>query len=708
MRRARAAGLAAGLALVAAASTARAQLHMEDDDEPRRPRSTSRAPAPKTWFKGRFGADLALRLLRSSDPDDRLRGVQRACETGTPEAIASLSTAGEASSALRADGRALLELSRCLASHADKDKARQTLLSIMNMSAPSGAARLPTARRASGDADEPARIDLARRTAALALAGAHQDRALELVYGAARSGGAGQAAALHALTVHAPREPGFYGAGGTLPPAVARMLGRIGDLRALDLLHGAARATDPTLRGAALVSLAELGDDRAIALAKSALDSKDTNLKAAAAEALVLLGAPDREKIVLALLESPDVGPDALRLAARVHDEKITKALVARVDAAPDVEARLAAIHALGRSPLPAAATALAQPKWLKSKEISADAWVALARSPAPNVPELLRGLAAAMPRDAIRAYTLRALVRGTRDAEMDAITRAAAQSTDARLRAVAIHTRVALGQSPLGEALESPDPSTRRAAIMGAYARPAEETHKALGERLRVEKDADVRALLAAALVDRAAAQATPTAELVARAGSGNPDGPLAALALARRAKSPKDAERLESVLARADALLRAHVALGLGASPLPDASGRLAALYAYEVDADVRRAVVRALATRAEDATSPSRRRTLDLAARLDPDDETRGLARRALAGIGEGPSPRVEVAWLRALDPSGTPGTGVYTGAVVRADGLAVPIAFDPDGVALVPGLPPGEARLVLAPRLPPYEP
>jgi len=30
--------------------------------------------------------------------------------------------------------------------------------------------------------------------------------------------------------------------------------------------------------------------------------------------------------------------------------------------------------------------------------------------------------------------------------------------------------------------------------------------------------------------------------------------------------------------------------------------------------------------------------------------------------------------------------------------------VPIAFDDDGFALVPSMPPGEARLVLAPRLP----
>jgi hypothetical protein len=40
---------------------------------------------------------------------------------------------------------------------------------------------------------------------------------------------------------------------------------------------------------------------------------------------------------------------------------------------------------------------------------------------------------------------------------------------------------------------------------------------------------------------------------------------------------------------------------------------------------------------------------------------------------------------------------------TGALLRADGLAIPVVFDSDGDALVPGTPAGQARLVLAPQL-----
>ena len=64
--------------------------------------------------------------------------------------------------------------------------------------------------------------------------------------------------------------------------------------------------------------------------------------------------------------------------------------------------------------------------------------------------------------------------------------------------------------------------------------------------------------------------------------------------------------------------------------------------------------------------------------------------------------------EIAWLHLAGADGNAPPPNMTGALYRADGLAVPIAFDDEGFAIVPGVPPGEARLVLAPRLPAYEP
>jgi hypothetical protein len=44
---------------------------------------------------------------------------------------------------------------------------------------------------------------------------------------------------------------------------------------------------------------------------------------------------------------------------------------------------------------------------------------------------------------------------------------------------------------------------------------------------------------------------------------------------------------------------------------------------------------------------------------------------------------------------------------TARVLTSDGLALPVVFDDDGFAVVPGLPPGPTRLVLAPRLASYQ-
>jgi hypothetical protein len=44
---------------------------------------------------------------------------------------------------------------------------------------------------------------------------------------------------------------------------------------------------------------------------------------------------------------------------------------------------------------------------------------------------------------------------------------------------------------------------------------------------------------------------------------------------------------------------------------------------------------------------------------------------------------------------------------TGMLIDAGGVALPIVFDEDGYALVPGLSAGDSRLRLAPRLPAYE-
>jgi hypothetical protein len=229
--------------------------------------------------------------------------------------------------------------------------------------------------------------------------------------------------------------------------------------------------------------------------------------------------------------------------------------------------------------------------------------------------------------------------------------------------------------------------------------------------QRLGTERDDATRQVLAVGLLGGDSDGLLTTTWLVDRAESGGADAPLSAYALARRADEPIE-RKVGQLLASKDAVLRAHAARGLAHAVLPDASGRLANAYAYETDVMVRRAIVSALVARTGDASAPARKSTLELAAQLDPDGPTRQAARggvdKAEAMVTPLGAPIAhEAAWLRVTLDGGGPPADAYVGSVVRSDGVAVPIAFDDDGFAIVPGLPPGDARLVLAPRLPTYK-
>ena len=470
------------------------------------PRRSAPPPAPTAGptstvpmnVRAHVGTDYAARLLRSTDPDERIRGIQRAASIGTAETIALLVQATESSPAVRSDSRALIELARGLARFAEQERTRAALLIIVNTGNPGLAGRLPQSGR-SGDSlsleegDPVARADLARQTAAIALARWGSDRALEQLYSIARTGSSGQSAAITALLLQPPRDPGFYGTtGATMPPVVVRMLGQLGDLRALEILHLTTRTNDVSLRATALVALAELGDERAIALARSAIAESDARLRAAAGEAFVLLSAPERFQAVAALIADDATASIGVRLSERVHNADITKLLAVRAIDHPDRELRASAIRALGRSPEPAAATALVAPALLADLQLGYVAALALARSPASNATALVTALARSKATAAIgtRAYVVRALVRGERtDAGNEILTRLAA-SQDARERALGSFGRIALGMTSAASVLADPDPRVRRAAAMASLAHPTKATARALLEHLAGERD--------------------------------------------------------------------------------------------------------------------------------------------------------------------------------------------------------------------------
>jgi HEAT repeat protein len=281
------------------------------------------------------------------------------------------------------------------------------------------------------------------------------------------------------------------------------------------------------------------------------------------------------------------------------------------------------------------------------------------------------------------------------------------ARGADLADRAVAVGALVALAEMRVEVGLADQDPSVRRAAAIASLAQGEREVAPLLKARLGSETDAITREVLATGLVDGDPDARLTTLALLDRARAGGVDAPLAAMALAQRG-DPTQAEHVAALLASRDPLLRSHAALGLGASSERDASGRLADAYAYEPNPSVRRAIVLALARRTGDAHVPERAATLRLASRLDPDRGVRLTATRALADLtGLPASPRLsDVAWLRVATSEGAASPSVMTGALLRSDGLAVPIVFDSDGYALAP-VPPGEVRLLLAPRPPTYK-
>ncbi len=669
-------------------------------------------------LRAHFGADIAARMLRSPDANERLRGLARAAASKSPEALTLLVRESEPAGAARRDARAMIEVARGLAAFLSEQSAKTALVGIVSAPTTSAPSRPPGTTRVGprdftvDEADHAARLQLARQIAAIALASSGDPHAYESLIAIARSGGPGQAAALLALSMYPPQYAGALGSVTLTTPAMLRLAAQIGDLRAIEHVRGLSKTGDPLLRAAALLALAEMGDMRAVEIATAAATDRDARIRVAGVEALVLLGAPDRAKQVEALIGDDMTAASGVRLAERTFSPGIVKALAARAIASADPAMRAAAIVSLGRSPNVLAVQALVE--LMKNGALHSDVASAIARSPSPNAMAAIEAMALAAPaatkRLGVRAYVVRALGRRETSAKLDELVDRLASSADVQDRAVGVGALVALGKRALELALADKDVRVRRAAAVASLAdgpRPA--ALSALLARIAGERDEATREVLAIGLLDGDPDGRVPTLVLLDRAESAASDAPLSVLALARRGDESHDA-KVDAFLASRDPILRAHAARGVALGTYKDAVGRLAAAFAYEADANVRRAIVTALAGRTTDANAPARLETLRIAATFDPDRAVRSIAARALArfpAVAPGARAITETAWLHVATADGRPPPPNMTAALQRADGLAVPIAFDDEGFAIVPGVPPGEARLVLAPRLPAYE-
>ncbi|WP_437587147.1 HEAT repeat domain-containing protein [Sorangium sp. So ce1000] len=723
----RALGLAAALAVTAMAGSAAPQPASRSSRAPQSAEDSGKAPAEATAgatpLRGSLGVSVGERLLSSSDPAARLRGIERLGEIGTEEAVSALLAALEQHGAPGArDPRTRLAAVRALAPHAQRDSVRQLLSRELSESAPARGAASPLG-------------EVLRGTAALALARTGERRALGVLVNAIVQGGAAGEAAARAVKAHPPASLQLLlGSRKRLEPALVRFLGDLGDLRAIAALRPMLEGGDRAAQVPAARALARLGDEAALAKARAWLRKPEPGLFEPTAEILVYLGAPEAPDAVAALLGSELGRLEGLRLAELAPAERLVPALARALPLLPD-DARPRAVAAIGRA---GGAEAARQLRRLSNErpELGTAAAFALAMMPGAEaraaVAELFDGPRAAKDAD-LRRLGLRAgVVRGLvlRDAPEpleERLLAALAAPKGSSDRAVGVFGAVALGLRDAVDVVGACSPSSCDRAAVHAAARGAlvrgERSLAALAPLFVAlaapggdgaapgggDAAPDAAAISAGvALLAEPGGAALATSRLAALAEAGGPLSPLAARALAARDDEVVRG-RIERLLEGSDPVVRAHVALGLGSDPMPDSVSLLARAYRFEDDPAVRRAIIRGLSRR----TEVQRRRVLVAARDLDPDDGVRALARAALSGVDARSLdlPRSALAtgvvWVAIVpnDRSASASAASRPARLVRPDGLAVPVVADPDGVLLVPAVPPGASAVLLAPVAPP---
>lgn len=667
------------------------------DDEPR---STPKRDS----LRGVVGVPVAERLLVSSSAKERLRGVVRLGAIGTPEAIDALTGALEQSTIITRDARTRLEAIRVLAPHATRENVRVLLTRELGEGPDGRASSSPLST-------------LTRGAAALALAKTGEKKALNSLMSAVVQGGPGAEAATMALGEYPPESLNLLLEGRRrIDPSIANFLAALGDMRAQERLRLTLAETDPAFQSAAALALAKLGDATPAALARAWLKTEDSRQRRAGAEVLARLGATDADQAIILLLGTNATRSDGVRLAFAAPRKELITPLVTALDSlSPEDKER--AIAAIGRAGGPQAVTALLGQ--FGKPELATAVAFALARMPGKEARTALeQALSSASSKSGaprrlvVRAAIVRGLLLQDEPANLEAPLEALVAEKANEDRAVGYFGLVSTGRMRVRAAVKevlAKDKGAARTALLAAIGRaslargaegPAE--FAAILRETGLFEGRDLAPALGIALLADERAEGLSTETLGRLAEEGGPLAPLAARALPSR-----DSEAVRSQIKRlldgTDPVIRAHTALGLANDPEADAVSLLVEAYRFEEDASVRRAVIRALSARKE----KQRIATLTIARDLDPDEGVRALAKAALGDrvlLPPATDPAGTVLWvsLVANTPGALDAIAGRAARFVRADGLAVPVVSDPDGVLIIPGMPEGRAGLTLAPE------
>jgi HEAT repeat protein len=603
---------------------------------------------------------------------DRVRGLERLGGTKAPRAIERLILALQpGSGAATAEER--LTAVRQLAFHADEPSVRRALARVVGGHAASS--------------NEPSALDaLSQETAALSLARAGTPDALAAIGKALSGGGAPARAAKEALVAYPPRRLGLLLDAVTVPTAeFASALSEIGDQRGFEALRTLVRTAAPEVKARAAVGLTELGDYETVVLARAWVRPSSENvLRIAGARILALAHSPEAAEPLRGLLEEDRTWRAALDIVLESAPLPGLSAPLARRLSAADDDVVPDLISAIGRGGGADAVQAL-------ERELRDARRRPLALDALRRMPE--DGARLAIERALGRRDTRRlaALALGLRRFEGRTAPATLARTFEDLERSQDRDDRVA---GAMGLALSDPSRiqsmlRSRDVRLQGGGAAllglATPNTYHLAASLLSRAEDRDARTALALALSDEDSERFVPTEVLLALVDDKSPATPLAARALAAR-----DEERtrttVEVLLGSVDPAVRFHAMLGLGRSSAPDASGRLAEAYRFEVNTSVRWAILSALSRRG----TRTARRTLEIAAALDPDRTVRSGARLALGGaVFEGAVRGPSTLFSPADD-------GVFERrptAVGTPDGLLLPFLPGPDGVVLGAALPAG---------------
>lgn len=630
-------------------------------------------------LKFHLGIQSAQRLIRSSNKEDRVRGLDRLGSVGTPAALELLVKSIEPNGSAKSFEERLTAV-RALSTHTDKPEVRQALARAMTGSA---------------NKVEEAGEEMVRKTAALALARSGQKDAIEILGKTLRQEGPVAEAAAEALVAHPPKDLSpLLKARGAPTPMLVSLFERLGDQRAFEVLRGFVKYGASEIRALSAVALTRHGDLETVELARRWLDKEknDAGLRRAAARILTLTAAPEAPKAVADLLKSETSAVDGLELALSGPHPDLVPTLeksLAKADAA-SAPGYLAAI---GRAGGAKAVSILVAELGKPDRGPLAAHALALTRG-SEATEAITRALGSpATRKNAARAAVIRRVALKDRISGLDEALNLLIVSEDPAERAAGAWGHATISTARAKKLLGRKDPVVVRAAARAAF---TPELAVIAGTLLAREKDPVTRQALASCLAVKRGADVVPTETLSTLIEDGGAAAPLAAMALGAR-DSLGERPQIELLLKSGDALVRAHTALGLGASHETSAVGLLANAYRFETVPETRYAVVVALSQRKERA----RIRTLQLAANLDGDANVRQAARAALAGAKLTALPAgAGTFWLTLVQSDGKGSAGQAATLGVQ-NGAALPVVADPDGAVTVAGLPPGQVSLRLAP-------